>query len=193
MNSAISVLHALNEREIAQHVGIKYDEVRGRFTTPQNTVANYNEFSGVIGDYCNYHFTQCVSNGGALSPREAIGRAKEILEKEYRRLDGDIVSAYNDAHYGTNGGLRGILDKLADGMKATSVEYYIGDIFDLHVSPVSWEEKVQIIREFIAQCGDFLSPDIHAHQPERYARDYTQLIRSYVSGLQRTSSIFRRL
>jgi hypothetical protein len=89
--------------------------------------------------------------------------------------------------------MRVALDTIAEGLKAESVERYIADAFDRHVAPNSWEAKVEIIRQFIAQCGPYLSSSIKATQPERYAHDWSELIRSYVNGLQETSSIFRRL
>jgi len=193
MGSLQSLLSALDERTIAQRVAIPHDEARMRYPLRSNTVANFAAFSDVIGDYYNYHFTTCVSRGGSLSRSEAMGRAKEILEREYRRHQGDIVAAFNDAHDGTNGGLRGVLDKIADGAKAEGVERYVRDMFDRHVAPNDWDEKVSMIRQFIAECGAHLNSSIRASQPERYAHDYQELVRSYVSALQRTSSIFRRL
>jgi hypothetical protein len=193
MTSVDSLLQAINERTIAARIGIPHDEARMRYPLRSNTAGGFQEFSDIIGDYYNYHFTMCVSGGGSLSRDEATGRAKEILEREYRRQQGDIVTAFNDAHDGINGGMRVVLDKIADGLKAESVERYVREMFDRHVAPNAWEEKVAIIRQFIAQCGPYLSSSIKAHQPERYAHDYQDLIRSYVSALQRTSSIFRRL
>ena len=193
MVSINSLLSALDERVMAQRVGIPHDEARMRQACHSNTVSSFDEFSNILADYYNHHFTTCVSNGGALSRSEATGRAKEILEREYRRQNGDIVTAYNDAHDGTNGGLRLVLDKVAEGLKTESVERYIREVFDRHVAPNAWEDKVAIIRQFIAQCGVHLSSSIRADQPERYARDFQELIRNYVQALQRTSSIFRRL
>jgi len=186
-------LSALDERTIAQKVGIPHDEARMRYPLRSNTVSSFDEFSDRLGDYYNHHFTTCVSRGGNLSRAEAAGRAKEILERDYRRHEGDIVGAFNDAHDGTNGGLRAILDKVAEGLKAESVERYVREMFDRHVAPNSWEQKVAIIREFIAQAGPYLGSAIRADQPERYAQNYEELIRSYVNALRRTSSIFRRL
>jgi len=134
-----------------------------------------------------------VSKGGALSAAESASRAKEILEKEYRRRNGDIVSAFNDAHDGTNGDLRVVLDMIAEGLKAEAVQHYVREVFDQHVAPNSWEAKVEIIRQFIQQCGASLGSSIRADQPERYAQNFQELIRSYVEALQRTSSVFRRL
>ena len=193
MPAITSLLNALDERTIARRIGIPHDEARMRYPLHSNTVSSFEQFSDELGNYYNHHFTTCVSRGGALARSEATGRAKELLEREYRRQNGDIVTAFNDAHDGTNGGLRLVLDKVAEGLKAESVERYIRDMFDRHVAPNAWEDKVAIIRQFIAQCGVHLASSIRADQPERYARDFQELIRSYVAALQRTSSIFRRL
>ena len=193
MVSIRSLLIELEEKTIAQKIGIPHDEARMRYPLRSNTVGNFDEFSWVIGDYYNHHFTNCVSSGGMLSETEASSRAKELLEQEYRRRRGDIVTAYNDSHDGTNGGLRVVLDTIAEALKAKSVERYIRDAFDRYVAPSSWEQKVDIIRQFIAQFGDLLASSIRSDQPERYAQNYQELIHSYVTALQNTSSIFRRL
>jgi hypothetical protein len=193
MVSIEALLEELEERMIAKKVGIPNDEARISFALKKNTVDNFDEFSRIIGDYYNHHFTQCVSRGGSLSTSEATGRAKEILEREYRRRAGDVVTAFNDAHDGTNGGLRVALDTIAESIKAESVERYIRDVFDRHVTPNSWDKKVEIVRQFINQNRAVFGSSINQDQPERYAQNYQELIRSYVNGLQRTSSIFRRL
>jgi len=193
MGSAESLLAALDERRIAERVGIPHDQARISYPLRSNTVSSFNEFDDLLADYCNHHSAACIGRGGVLFRADAAGKAKEILEQEYRRQGGGLVSAYNDAHDGTNGGMRLILDRIAEGLKAEAVRHYMREIFDRHVSPNSWEQKVAIIREFIANCGVHLASAIRSDQPERYAHDYEELIRSYVAALQRTSSVFRRL
>jgi hypothetical protein len=192
MSSISSLLSALDERSIAGSIALQHDEARMRYPLHSNTVQNFDEFTAIIGDYYNYHFSTAVSFGGSMGSGASASRAKELLEREYRRRGGDIVSAYNDAHDGTNGGMRHVLDILAEGIKGEAVEHYIRDTFDRHVSPNSWEQKVSMISQFITQSGPFLSPSIHSHQPERYAQNYEELIRAYVKALQETSSVFRR-
>lgn len=193
MVSLDSLLQAIDELTIAQEVGIPHDEARMRFALNSNTVSDFAGFQEALGAYYNHHFTTCVSRGGTLSPSEARGSAKEIVERDYRRRNGTIVTAFNDAQDGTNGGLRAQLDIIAEGLKALSVERHIREAFDRHVRPSSWEDKVEIIRQFIRQCGPHLASSIRADQPERYAQDYSDLIRAYVNALRQTSSVFRRL
>jgi len=186
------LLEMLDEQGIARNVSIPHDEARMRYSLRKNTVSNFEEFTGVITDYYNHHVSQCVMHGGYLSRTEAAGRAKQILEQEYRRQGGTIVTAFNDARDGTNGGLRIVLDRIAESLKTESVERYIRDAFDRYVTPNSWDQKVDIMRQFIARFGHLLSSSIRANQPERYAQNYEELIRSYVDSLKKTSSIFRR-
>ena len=193
MVSIEALLKELDEVTIAKKVGIPNDEARNSYALKKNTVDNFDEFSRIIGDYHNHHFTRCVSKGGGLSKSEAIGRAKEILDREYRRHAGDTVTAFNNAREGVNGGLRVILDTIAEHIKAESTERYIRDVFDRHVTPNAWEKKVEIIRQFIAHTGVDFGSSINKAQPERYAQNYKELIRSYVNGLQKTSYIFRKL
>ena len=193
MTSVENLLTELEERTIAQRISASHDKARMRYHLHSNTVESFDEFNHIIRDYYNYHFTSCVSHGGNLSSSEAASKAKELLEQEYRRRGGDLVTAYNNARDGTNGGLRIALDVIAEGIKTKSVEGYIRDVFDRHVEPNSWAQKVEIIHQFIAHCGLHLSSSIRKDQPERYAQNYQELIRSYVNALQETSSIFRRL
>jgi hypothetical protein len=193
MNTIDHIMAALDERNIAREVGNIHDEARLRFPLERNTVESFDEFSDLTGDYFNYHFSRCVANGGRFSPADASGRAKALLERAYRRRNGDIVSAYNDAHDGTNGGMRVILDVLADGLKEEAVEHYVRYVFDRLIAPNAWGAKVRIIEQFIERCGPQLADSIQRNQPERYAQNYRDLIAAFVQGLRQTSSMFRSL
>jgi len=192
MGSLENLIEAMNELVIARKVGIKHDEARMQYKLSRITVGSFQEFSDVIADYYNHHVSQCVVHGGFMSRTEAAGRAKEVIEQEYRRQGGNIITAYNDAHDGTNGGLRIVLDRIAEKLKADSVELYIRDAFDTYVDPSSYEQKVDIIRQFLARYGHMLSPSIRVDQPERYAQNYEELIKAYVEALKKTESVFRK-
>ena len=187
-----SLTAMLEERHIAREIGIPHDEARMRFPLQSNIVDSFEEFTEVLANYYNHHHAECLT-GGRFSFPEAASRAKGIVENEYRKKGGDIATAYNDAHDGTNGGMRAILDIIADRLKSESVENYIKDVFDRIVAPNCFEDKVTIMTQFIAAFGSQLSTSIQQDRPERYAHDYKNLIKAYVASLQNTSSMFRRL
>ena len=190
MGSLDSLMAEIDELAIARNVAILHDEARMNYALGKNTVESFNEFSDVIADYCNYHVSRCILHGGFISRTEAAGKAKEILEQEYRRQGGDIVTAYNDAHDNTNGGLRVILDRISEQLKAESVERYLRDALDRYVSPNSWEMKVDITRQFLARFGHHLSSSIRLDQIERYSANIELLLREYLESLKKTSLFF---
>lgn len=193
MTAIQQIMDALEERSIARNIGIPHDEARMRYPLTSNTVSSFELFAMATGDYLNHHTAACVTNGGRMSIDHAQSRAKELLEREYRRHNGDIVSAYNDAHDGTNGGMRHILDIIADACKAEAVQHYVRSVFDRYVAPNSWEDKVEIIRQFIQHFDASIPSSVRRDQPERYAQNYRELIDAFVQGLRQTSAVFRRL
>lgn len=193
MNAIQHIFQALDEREIARQIGLRHDEARMQYRLESNTVGSYSEFMDIIADYYNWHFSKCNAPGGGMDLTQAEGRAKQLIEQQDRRQRGDIVSAFNDAHQGTNGGLRVILDFMSEGLKEEATQFYVSNVFDQWVTPNEWDQKVEIIRQFMERFSAGISEDIRRDQPERYAQNYAELIQAYVDGLRQTSSVFRRL
>jgi len=192
MSTLQKIMSKLDERNIALKIGSLHDRARIRYRLKSNTICNFEEFLGAIGDYYNYHFSTCNSNGGRLSEAEARQTAKNIVDQHYqRKMGSDIMGAYNDAKDGTNGGMRAILDIIADNLKMMSVERYIQNIFDRYVSPNSWEDKITIIRQLIDSYGHLFSSSIDRSNPERYAQNFQTIIRQLVENSNRTSHVLR--
>lgn len=185
---------AISEDAITQHVSIAHDEARLAYHLPgnKNTVNTFDVFNALIADYYNHHLTQCVTHGGGLARFEAAGRASEILEREYKHQGGDLMSAYRDAHHGTNGGMRIILDIIANHLKTESAERYVRGAFHSYVDPASWNERVEIIRQFFERYQQILPPYIDINHPERYAQNYDELIKAFMDGLKKFFKSFRK-
>jgi len=188
------LLDELTEEAITNAVGLRHDEARLRYRLTSNVVKTFDEFTRVIADYYNHQFGTCMlANGGSLIPMEAAGRAKELIDRMYRDQGGDIEAAFRDGSLGTNGGMRGILDRIAEGLKGEAVHRYMRDVLDRHITPHEWSDKVDILRQFISHYGRLLGPSIESDKPERYARDCTTLISALVHGMRQASAMFRKL
>jgi hypothetical protein len=193
MASLENLLAALSEENLARRVAIPHDEARESYDRIRSaTVRDFSEFCHIIGDYYAFHFARCV--GGRLSQTDATAFAKEIISTHYRqRYRGNLVSGYHDAHLGTNNGIRGILDVLADGLKAEALERFTREVFDRFVPPDNWAEQFKIVTQFILRCGVDMSPRITAADAHKYVRDYEELIRTYCASLRQQSAVFRRI
>ena len=192
MGSVTALLKDLESRTIAQEVERKHLEARMQFRCPTSTVQNIDEFYDVIASYYIFHMKHCSTGGGTYNFVEAKNKAKTIVENEARRSNGDIITAYNNAHDGTQGGLGAVLDLISEGLKYEAVESYVEDVFDQHVAANQWEEKVQIISQFIAKVGSSLPENIRSGDPKRFASNYKQIIHEYAEAIRRVASSLDR-
>jgi len=185
-------LAALEEVRIAREVGLAHIDARNSHTSQNSTADSMDTYLDELGSYYAHHFAYCVAKGGSLPRHEAIQRAREIIERDYRRRGGDIVTAYHDAHEGTSSGLNGHFDVIAEALKSEAVERYTRQVFDTFVAPNSWSDKVELVQQFLDRFGSSLGPTIQLDKPEMYASNYEDLLRAHLSALRQISSAFRR-
>jgi hypothetical protein len=187
------LLEEVDEPVIADRVWRRHDQAREDYPDRSITVANATEFENGIGDYYAYHYELCVAPGARMAPAEAIGRAKQIIENDRRRQGQTLLNAFTDAKDGRNGAMRALRDLIGNALKEESTEHYIEDVFCRHVDMDSWSQRVEVMKEFLAQYGRMLPPS-HRNQPaERFASGYKTLIRAYVDALRETAAAFRRI
>ncbi|MGA2497748.1 MAG: hypothetical protein ABSH20_08405 [Tepidisphaeraceae bacterium] len=186
------LLKELSESTMTQQVTLKHDEARLQYRPQTNVCASYAEFVAVIADYYNHHYSHCISRGARLPPAEAAARAKTLLDGIYQQHGGTIGTAFQDAKDGRNGGLRGILDAMAETLKMEAMQQYMREVLDRHAEPDNWAQKVELVRQLLKLCGAQIDPTIQANEPERYAHDYARLIATYIELMRKAASTFRR-
>ena len=191
--SITAVINDLSEQAIALHAGNVHDAARAGYPLRSNRVTDDREFARGVGDYYNYHIAACLTGGSRMSPMEAEGRAKEILAAEGRRHGRTVLNYYHDALSGTNGGLRMVLDVIADHLKAESVEHYIRVTLDRHIAPSDPAAKEELLRQIAARYGAHIGSAFDASRPEFYASSYEQIVRQLTEAFRDTRRMFERI
>ncbi len=193
MGSLQRLLTDLDEETIARRVTRLHDTVRRKYALFSTTVRDYSEYEDILSDYYQFHFENTFSPTASFSRADSLGLAKQLIEQEYGRRGLGRNAAFSDALYGTNGGMGHILNTLAEALKAEAIRHYVTDKFDHHVSPCSWEEKVHIVRQFLKRFEGTLPASIRLDEPERYARDYRELVQLYSDALRNPKTYVRDL
>jgi len=192
VNVLDKILSELDEIYLVQNVTKKHDETRMKYRLESITVQDDHEFNRIIGDYYNFHYASCISSGGTLTPENAAEEAKYIVFGEYHRKRLDKLQAYSDGKNGTNGGMRAILDIILDTLKSKAIESHIRSVIDRYIQPSSFEEQVEIIKQLMTRIEGIPSY-VDTNHPERYARDYEDLIRGIVESKRRIFAQLRRI
>lgn len=187
------LLAATSEIALARNVAVHHDNAREEYLGRSGPIRDFWDFEERTADYFAYHYEKCVVPGARMPASTARSKVKSLLQQELRRHHSDLDGAYRDAIDGTNSGLRGVLDAIADALKAEAIEDYITEQFDRRVAPVDPAQRVEIVRQFIEHYGGVLRGAIDPNRVEQYAHRYKELIRLYSNGLRGASSLFRRL
>lgn len=172
-----SLLWELDPRQIAQRIGIRHDEARLQYDPTCNTVSDNQEFSRVIADYWNHHWSIAIVRGSRMPEFPAMVQAGQVLDRICQRSGRSRQEVLWDAIEGTNGGLRSILDAMADTMKAGQVELYISGVIDEHVDPTSRDDQAEIVRQLFDRCRSLLPDWVDPDEPGMYVVYYKKLIR----------------
>jgi len=186
------ILDELDEHYIVKYVTQKIGDANIQYHLRKNTVSSDTEFDDVIADYYHFMFGRCISRGASLPRAEAAGRAKEIIFGEYQRKRMNKLDAYRNGKDGTNGGMRAILDIIYHHIDDQATEYHIRDVIDRYVRPSAFHEQVALVREMLTS-SPMRSSSIDEAHPERYARDYEELVRILMQGRKSFGSVFRRI
>lgn len=192
MSIITQIIQELDERAMAVNVGRKYDDARISFQLTSNRVSSEDEFYQILGSFYNHMYSRCVTPGASLAPHEAVERAVKTIEDYLREDGGNIRTAYQNAVDGINGGMFRLLDTTAGGLRTEAQHLYTEHVLRTYISPMDWDAKVDAIRSLLNHYKHDLPSDIDVAHPEKYAHDYSALIKGLVHRVNKTARDLRR-
>ena len=155
MSKLQPIMDELNENAIAKVTSI-IDLLRLKYKINSNTVRDAAEFDWLLTDFLKYMYREGIAPGARMPDFEAGSRAKQILEHAGRRRGQTVMNYLANCIENHEGGARSVLDTLTDALKSEITEHYIEDVLDRHVTMDSWDERMAITEELMAQYGHML-------------------------------------
>jgi hypothetical protein len=182
-----SVLDEL-ERRITPEAQ-RHDAFRASYGLFKTTVANWKEFDQVIAAYYTAHYRACMGPGAVFPDYLAIETARDIIDREYRRRGGDADTALHDAQEGTHGGLRVVLDRIAEALKAEAIKACTQSFLADCIPHEGWDVRVELMRQLRVMVKAQLGRDVLPQRPEAYAHACEQVICEYAAILRQQRKI----
>ena len=188
-----AVVSQIRERAVAEHVAISIDSARCSYSLESSTVETYIEFIDVIEAYY-IHMQRYISSSPDTTVDVIRARTKaiELLQRTFRDKGGDRA-AFATARDGIKGGLRSILDALTEQHKAEKKEAYIEMVFKDAIEALGWDEQLSCIRGLVKRAGQCLPEEFKNEPPERFAKNYNSILRTYVKSLDNVEQFLRTM
>ncbi|HBG25743.1 MAG: hypothetical protein A2Y10_20300 [Planctomycetes bacterium GWF2_41_51] len=182
----------INEISLARNFCTMIDSARASFILDSVTVGNYEDFLETVTSF--YIHLQCYENSKpaeSIDQQRARNEAIELLENSFRDAGG-MAAALQRARDGTDGGMRKILDEMTDFHKLQQQQRHITATFRQAVDSLSWDERVQFMKDAMDRLKIFIPEHLKDEHPERFARDYETIAKAYVKGMDKLNQLIRR-
>jgi len=170
------ILAKLDRDRMAEVVGNAHDMARDSFSLSSNTVDNYPQFHDVITRYYRHHYGQVFGGGDFLEDDRAHWEVKAIIDNAYKENNG-FEGAYENARTGNGGGMHGVLNAVAGGIKQEQQRQYVEHIFYTEIDPHDYEALVELMAELLDKVGFLLTPSERARSPHDLVRNFDNIIK----------------
>lgn len=188
-----AVVAQIDEQALAHRFGIPVDSARGSYLLEASTVQSQQEFVETLEAFYA-HLHRWISGGvqEALDAEQMRSGAIHLLEAAFRG-QGGYEAAYARARDGTQGGMRAVLDTVAEQFKRERCSDHVRKVFREAVSALDWDGRVQFMRAALKHLAPFLPPWLTDEPPERFVRQYEAIVRTYVESWDRFNRVLRTL
>lgn len=183
------ILGLLDSTQINRTILQQHDVARETFKCPKMIVSDQGEFNFLLTGYVTHH----LKTVGEGTPTDAasFGEAKRILERAFNEdeyQDG-YAHALQMALDGSNGGMRAVLNQIADTLKARALHDYIDYVYLHHINVLSKDDNRALSRAFYERFGPILKRFGHEIDQDtfawntRAALDYHRQVLEHISGI----------
>ncbi len=150
------ILALISQDHINRAVLVRHDSARETFHAPSMTVRDHQEFQFVITSYVEHHFR--TVGEGAPTSAAAFGEAKRILDQAYERdnYQEGYPAALQTALDGAQGGMRQVLNEIADALKRRALTSYMDHVYHHHINILSKHDNLALSRAFYHRFGPIL-------------------------------------
>ena len=187
------VLDRLSAAGFARDQGIAIDAARGSFLLTAATVDSYDQFIETVTAFY-LHLERYRQNAPdmPLDPKTIPPKALALLERSFAQVGG-TPTAFVRARDGLQGGMRSILDGLTEQFKKDRYRDQVRCVFGQSVDPLDWQAKVAFMQAALQRLAPLLPEEIKNQPPQRFARDYEDLINILVQSLDRIGQLLKSM
>ena len=191
-NALDSLLNEIDEVVLGRKIGNDIDLARGTFLLEKITVETNQECKDIVNAFYLHMQRHCSIVLDTPDPQKIAAEAGAFFEKTFARRGG-TQAAFAEARTGARGGLRLILDLLANQFKGDEQEKRAGFVIKKMYTDLKYEERVALIQAFIDRVKPYLPEEVLSSPPARYVHEAEVLIRAYVRAMNEVKQLVRAI
>ena len=177
------VMEHLNPRVVIEQCEFPHDTARGSYVLESSIAGSYQEFESIVINYMEHH--QNIVHGLAMPHDLILHKARQYLES---------AGGYKNAAFiglsGSDGGMNFVLNQLNEGFKNETKQAYFNYVIDKFIEPLSFEQIVDVMREFKARLSAYAPVSFNYISPEAMSVDYKEILWKYIDALTKHRNLW---
>jgi hypothetical protein len=159
---------ALNEAEIERRIEAPIDEVATELLDSQEPEFSHETFHRILTSFIQTLYERAFPCRRVLSEAQAHDEAVALLAACYPAPSRDgYTAALLDAAHPTHGGIKSVLLRLAEAVKARERTRYVRSVACRHIDPGDWATNSAIAAILLERSKCYLPPELAACHPEQ--------------------------
>jgi hypothetical protein len=184
-----SILTEINQEAILRHVARPIDTARATFSPGKATTNSVDEFNEIVTAFYVHLQRHSYKLIEPADLKFASSEASALLEKAFFKKGGWDV-ALTEAETGVNGGIRFVLDVMTEHFKFVRQEEYLNQALITALKPLNWEKRVSLTQAILKRLEHNLPQQV-VSQPEKYAKELKDILKTYVQSQDRLKTMLR--
>lgn len=187
-----NVLAQIDSESLARNIALPIDTARASYLLDSVTTESHEQFYDTISAFYLHllRHTEHVIEPSNMNASRA--GAIDLVERTFAG-NGGLDAALAEARDAIHGGMRFILDALTEQFKTEIQVNHINQVLKEALNPLDWEAKVAFMSAFLKRIEPFVSAEIRSIPPERLARNYETIVKTYVESFDKVKALLRTL
>jgi hypothetical protein len=185
-----TTLETISSDALTHQVRKYIDAAHNSFRLTETFCDDHTAFLETIESFC-YHLLRYTAVDVQDAASQWISaQALDLVERAFRDEDG-LTGAEAEARHGTRGGLRFVLQRMADQLKHEREVMVVNRVLKETVDPLSPTKRIEFMRALMQRIGHHLPEDVRNQPPEYLANQHERFARAYVRAIDGVVSTFR--
>jgi hypothetical protein len=185
-----TVVDRISADALTRGIGEPIDRALAGFTLPYVTCQRHEDFIETVQSFYRQVIRHTAFGSAPLDSEHLSAEAFDLLERAFRDQDG-ARGAQAEARHGTRGGLRFVLERMADQLKQERTRAHVNRVLREAVDILDPDARIGFMRALMTRLRPHLPADVRDQPPEYFAGDYETLTQAYMRAIDGLAERFR--
>ena len=185
------IFSQISSEQVSKKISQPIDHARAVYIVDKITVDTTELFFKAITSFYLHLISHTALAPAEVDPDQIEASALQLLQRAFSNNGGENA-ARTEAFTGNTGGLRVIFDQMTEQFKFEQKTGYINSILSRAVDQESISERVEFTTALLEYLRPWLPAEYKDRPPETLIDRYQEIIKCYVSSLDKLKQTFRR-